>query len=401
MKYRIFFIALVDVMLIAGCSYPYRPPQFESARENADFPGLVDQIAHSSSGLHIIWIHGMCPHSRECWATPSVNRLASLLGANGEIKRYGPIDSGGLIERYSFVASGKQITADMIVWSPLLHGLRRNLCFDSKRDADPDVTAACDVAATYPYPRAKLNETMKSHIMNACLTDALIYAGSFGAFIRASLRDGLASVLGDEAPLEGDGLVFISESLGSKVLYDVLTQILNEEGVKANKVAEKLRATRQFYMFANQLPILDLTAISAPEKDVRVRGAPRTSFENLVQRVLIERAKTPKPAAGPSGMVFDSLHVVAFTDPNDLLSYRMPQWYFGGREDVLITNVLTSNSPILFGLVENPAPAHTGYRENPDAMTLLICGRTPSSDDCGDSVRKSLTGVPDLGCIAP
>jgi hypothetical protein len=55
--------------------------------------------------------------------------------------------------------------------------------------------------------------------------------------------------------------------------------------------------------------------------------------------------------------------VVAFTDPNDLLSY-----FLQGGDDTLtqhyrVADVLVSNAYTYFGIFENPVSAHVSYAE--------------------------------------
>jgi hypothetical protein len=70
-----------------------------------------------------------------------------------------------------------------------------------------------------------------------------------------------------------------------------------------------------------------------------------------------------------------AINVVAFTDPNDLLSYRIPPGdtaILGS--DATVTNVITSNGGAILGYVENPYPAHTAYHQNMDVLRLLFGG---------------------------
>jgi hypothetical protein len=71
--------------------------------------------------------------------------------------------------------------------------------------------------------------------------------------------------------------------------------------------------------------------------------------------------------------------IVAFTDPNDLLSWRLRRKDLGvprpDRRSVELTNVYMSNGEASVpGLISDPVKAHTGYFDNPTVMTLLLCG---------------------------
>ncbi len=58
--------------------------------------------------------------------------------------------------------------------------------------------------------------------------------------------------------------------------------------------------------------------------------------------------------------------VVAFSDPNDLLSYRVAPSHLAGSLRVFrIVNVIVSNDTTCFNDVERPGKAHCGYARNP------------------------------------
>ena len=126
------------------------------------------------------------------------------------------------------------------------------------------------------------------------------------------------------------------------------------------------------FMEANQLPILGLA-------DQEIDSAAARSFtastvpEESLQRIL--RLKS-----GPqfNAISLTGLTLVAFTDPNDLLSYRLqPSRY--AVPGVAVADVLVSNATTYFGLLERPDTAHTGYGANPAVTSLISCGHPKSS----------------------
>ena len=79
-----------------------------------------------------------------------------------------------------------------------------------------------------------------------------------------------------------------------------------------------------------------------------------------------------RPRRAPSDL--RAWRVVAFTDPNDLLSYRLlPARY--AAPDVAVADVLVSNAGSWLGMIENPVAAHLDYLDNPDVATLIACGQ--------------------------
>jgi hypothetical protein len=65
--------------------------------------------------------------------------------------------------------------------------------------------------------------------------------------------------------------------------------------------------------------------------------------------------------------------VIAATDPNDLLSYRLDPAFLGrsNTEKIRIVNVLVSNADTIAGVFQNPLAAHQGYETNQSVIGLI------------------------------
>jgi hypothetical protein len=187
-------------------------------------------------------------------------------------------------------------------------------------------------------------------------------------------------------PPEGPILI-VTESLGSKMVIDASLELA--AGAAPAAFERKLAFVPQVYMLANQLPLMDL----AHPAQVRVQLSDRsllpvsdsaTRFATL----LIESRRVH----GISGTTerslragADEVSIIAFTDPNDLLSYRLP--LSKPSDPYAVSNVLVSNAATLFGKIENPMTAHTGYRSNDAVMKLVLCGT--ATEDCAALARES------------
>jgi hypothetical protein len=69
---------------------------------------------------------------------------------------------------------------------------------------------------------------------------------------------------------------------------------------------------------------------------------------------------------------------VAFSDPNDLLSYRIvPKHLAKYDEHFRLINVIVSNDSTYMGFVERPDTAHCGYFWNPHVLDMLARGYRP------------------------
>jgi hypothetical protein len=178
-------------------------------------------------------------------------------------------------------------------------------------------------------------------------------------------------------------IVIVTESLGSRMIFDAISALKIEAQRKgADSLAafdEAVSPITLIYMLANQLPILALArpalvqAASTPDPAASKTPAMARALNVLSEsraRHEKKRQTDPQLAATES-----KLSLVAFTDPNDLLSYRLltnDAAVVGANTRVV--NVITSNDTTYFGEVENPLTAHEGYDLNKDVLRLLFGG---------------------------
>lgn len=132
--------------------------------------------------------------------------------------------------------------------------------------------------------RKALNRSIKEKTLDLSLADAILYVGSYGQLIERGVAEALCHGVTDTPPdqtchwptkeqAESDPYryMFVTHSLGSRIVYDLL---LNLQGIESttrnNQLADKTLQDAQFftkqlvgklngiYMMANQLPILGL-----------------------------------------------------------------------------------------------------------------------------------------------
>ncbi|TFW16951.1 alpha/beta hydrolase, partial [Duganella callida] len=251
---------------------------------------------------------------------------------------------------------------DALIWSPLTSALKRQLCYDQSGKS-----AQCTDAPPYPYARARLNARFKDGLIDDCLSDALIYQGVARDAMQRRLRAAVLQVMA-QAP-EAAPLVVIAHSMGSKLLFDTLLRMSEEPPGSAAALAAQraIDRLRLLVMAANQIPLLSLADQPLPAEQV---AAPPDSLQLLLRkRLRAERAGTARP-----------LTLVAFSDPNDLLSYTLePQRY--AQDGVTVYNIIVSNADTWLGLLERPDSAHLDYLTNPDVGRLIACGQ-PISKLC-------------------
>ncbi|HEX8405195.1 MAG TPA: hypothetical protein VF670_11300, partial [Duganella sp.] len=220
---------------------------------------------------------------------------------------------------------------------------------------------------------------IKDVLVDDCLPDALIYQGVARDEIQRRMRAAIMQVLAlSDAPPDLP-LMIVSESLGSKIVFDTLLRMTREDaGSPAAQMATRaVDRLRFLVMAANQIPLLSLAdqqiapagAGAAPVR--QAVPAPPDSLQLLLQGRLARQNRS---------LVDRSLTLVAFTDPNDVLAYTLPAQRHTSA-NVTVYNILVSNAPTYLGLLERPDRAHRNYLTNPDVGRLIACG-LPSSSLC-------------------
>ena len=360
-------------LLLGACNTPYRPPLF--VEPDPVFPGLIDLAARADGkSADVLLVHGMCTHDAS-WAPQVVTQLTQALAAATTSPEAGPAARAAELPRVQIVPSTVRTPAgalrfDAMIWSPLTVPLKRQLCYDQTNKS-----AICAGEPPYPFIRARLNASLKDVLVDDCLSDAVVYQGVSRDAIQRRMREAILQVLAASDAPPDQPLMVVSGSLGSKILFDTLLRMTEEEpGARASGLA--LRAVerlRFLVMLGNQIPLLSLADQQIGDADTARRLVP--SPPDSLQ-LLLEKRRVGKriPTTGPG------LTLVAVTDPNDLLSYTLPVQRYASN-DVAVYNILVSNAPTWLGLLERPDQAHLDYLDNPDVGRLIACGR-PTSEHC-------------------
>ena len=354
----------------------------------------------------------MCRHDND-WAENRARRLVTAMGGAATASKLGtprPVGDAAVdanrqatVSTQSFAGRNGSLEVNFFLWSPLTNAYKDSLIYDRLATDTPP--------GEVKLTRASLNRDLKKGLMNDCLVDAVVYSGPNGHPIRRAMRQAVCEALGGTIGAGGcevppgqspPTLVFVSESLGSKMLFDAIVTIWNEArqrgGAAEIGVARALSATRMMFMVSNQVPLLDTAglfpdteaatksaltgagprsagradtekaALSVLSQARRLAGAPR-SADPALDKFRAAPAPGAPPTTGP-------ITLVAFSDPNDLLSYRMIPAHLGGDlGDFRFFNIAVSNDTTYFGLVERPDTAHCGYAWNAYVLGMLMHGR--------------------------
>ena len=357
-------LTLLTPGLLAACTTPYRPAVV--VRDSAPFPGIVNLVQPGSKRpLDVILVHGMCTHDA-AWASHGIDRIAGVVSANVPEQAAAGPNGIQLIERTQQIG-GTPVRFHALIWSPLTAPLKRQLDYDntgSPSDCSPAGSGECKTK------RARLNGYVKDRLLNDCLSDAVIYEGASRNAIRDAMVESVSRII-ESSPNGDQTLAVVAESLGSKILFDALSSMLESRQPRTQALGQQAaRRLGLLYMAGNQLPILGLA-----EQDLDGRpGAPTASERTAAAPDSLQRfLELRRRQAAPRAESVARLAVIAFTDPNDLLSYRLlPARY--AAPDVAVADVLVSNARTWLGLIEDPVAGHLDYLANPDVADLIACG---------------------------
>lgn len=379
--------AVIAIVAAFARSEPYQEPRIdENGAEPASFDGLDALVSKEAPG-RVLWVHGMCRHD-DLWAEHRAKTLAVALGGAAYTQMPASLaDGAAWTDDIEFTVPNKgRLDVTFFLWSRFIDKYRQQLAYDA------------DVGAT----RATLNKDLKLALTDGCLVDAIIYSGRNGDSIRVAMRESVCQALGgttgETGPCDLSGapaprrIAFVTESIGSKILFDALRDLWASaipdtgretpamKGVTKSELARRSAQVSVIYMVANQLPLLDQANPVAPG------SAP---YESSIKAVGDLVAESRSRIGDWSGL--PNLTIVAFSDPNDLLSFRLPPSLAAPAMTRLI-NITVSNAWTYFGWVERPLLAHCAYMQNPVVVHIIAHGYHGGR-------LQALTGLePDSAC---
>lgn len=292
------------------------------------------------------------------------------------------------ISRYTNKGGKQNLIFFELSWSDVIEDEKQIIEFDDSTE--------------YAFRRTELNGYLKKFI-NGHVPDALIFLGEPKQKILAAVRQSFCwmtqgdwkdyplvadrkcdlSYPGRAQQLREDDYVFVTHSLGSKIVIDTLqyygstfSRNTNENFLKAAKELQKKEL--KLYMLANQLPLLQVG-----QKKPEVRDQ-KNLYCRLGARQWEHRFLT-------------GLQITAFSDPNDLLSYAIPphfaDHYLDSRLCAAITNVAinVTQPKSLFGFTDfaMPGEAHGGYDKDKRVIEIIAGGI--GSMDTGEIVKSKCT----------
>lgn len=343
------------------------------------FKGLAPFLDNKQGKMKVLMVHGVGDHLPG-YSTQFVEKLAKELDLPVTSSQYKNItltsrlDSsknlGNLrISRLLSKDRSKELLFYELTWSVITAKQKEVLAYDNSGE--------------YSFRRAEVNNLMK-RFSNDTGPDPIIYLGesrddilvSFGqsfCWMTKSNWDDLpndvaqACSFNDDAAaanIHVDQYAFISHSLGSRIIIDGMQRIAALLDKRDADFSEALKNKEiPIYMMSNQLPMLQLGR-KLPDVSNQKAAYCQPNGEKYNQRML---AKTP---------------IIAFSDPNDLLSYAIPhgfvEKYLDSRLCLDVTNININVATIFdaFGLgkLANPIDAHVGYDTDDRVVALIAKG---------------------------
>jgi len=250
-----------------------------------------------------------------------------------------------------------------------------------------------DNSGEHSFRRATINNVLKK-FTNDTFPDQMIYLGDRHEDILVSFQQSFCWMISkqwDDLPvtsnracgsaqlqsaiggMKKDHYAFISHSLGSRIIIDGLQRIAALLTNKESKIRKQFDNVDEFvqtfqqlrmpiFMLANQLPLLQLGR-KLPEVTGQRDAYCRADGPHYDSRILSET------------------DIIAFSDPNDILSYEVSyefmDRYLDSRLCVDTTNVNLNVADVIdvFGIdFANPLEAHNGYLTDERVISLIAYG---------------------------
>ena len=351
----------------------------------ADFKGLKPHLSNEKGRMKVLMVHGVGDH-KPGYATEFFEKLAKELDLTVTSKAHKNIklsDSknpdkpmGNLrINRFLSKDRSQELMLYELTWSDITAKEKEVLAYDNSGE--------------YSFRRTEMNELMKK-FSNDTGPDPIIYLGESREDILLAFTQSFCWMTygnWDELPSESndfcelpdisaiinDEYAFVSHSLGSRITIDGVERITSslgkedtESGVdfyQQNVKMELKNKVIPIYMMSNQLPMLQLG-----------RKLPEVSNQKIDY--------CEADGAHYSDRMLTQTPIIAFSDPNDILSYAIPpgfvEKYLDSRLCIDVTNVNINVAFVydVFGLGEiaNPMDAHIGYDTDDRVVGLIAKG---------------------------
>ena len=350
------------------------------------FEGLAPSLEKVPGKIKVLMVHGVGDHLPG-YSTEFLEKLAKELKIAAKASHYKDIklmsqqdpqkNLGNLrISQFKNADETKELLFYELTWSEITRAEKELLSFDNSGESS--------------FRRANVNDMLKK-FSNDTGPDPILYLGDNREnILRAFSQSFCWMVQGgwDELPddtraacsigkdfgkyFAQDNFAFVSHSLGSRItidglqrLADLMSDPKSDSFLPGRARGKQLlqEKTTQIFMLSNQLPILQLG-------------------RELPKYVGTKEDYCSAEGNHHSFRLFKKTSLVAFSDPNDILSYAIPHdfktKYLDARLCFTATNISINVAKImdLFGLgtFANPLEAHLGYDKDDRVIAMIANG---------------------------
>lgn len=350
-------IGIFLLFLIHGCTYKFTiTTDKNETNEFKKFDGLEeifspDKKENKNKDVVVFYVHGMGTHTSSEKGTISFfDNIANEMGfyEGNQTKEYDLIYDGktlGNITMKTYPSKERNFVLVSLSWSKSME-FTENILHQASIPYENRVAAA--------------NIALKE-FMNKGFADAILYLNpKYKKDVYTAIRMGVEKAYELRPKLYGNPNILISSSLGSKMMFD----IIKEDREKKRNTASKdfLTNLKQVFMTSNQIPLLDLYDYNSSESK-KLNKKNISSTLNSMSHLWTSSQKKKKKKKLP---------IIAFTDPNDALSYYVPYAPIDGIDFV---NVTISHAKIWYlNFLANPAKAHGGLKTETHGYKAIVHG---------------------------
>ena len=356
--------------------------------QGSPLPG-IDDLFKNKQVVKVMMVHGVGTHTPG-YATRIRENLALKLGLDvfsrrdKDITLIDPDDRKTVIGNLRVTRMQNEEASKDLIFYELTWSVNTSV---QKRILD------YDTSGLYEHKRAAFNHTLKK-FLDDVIPDPEIYVTDKNNYILKATQQATCWMLSRSwsqlkpeekqvcrvssfnqmKDLSRDNIIFITHSLGSKILMDSLTDMVSTvaavearpdmaQSPKVRPIIEELKNKEMtVFMLANQLPLLQIAG-AKPQVTGQIRSYCRPKGKNYGNRV------------------FKQVNIVAFSDPNDLLSYGINQDFVDNYMDsrmcpsVTNVNINIAEEISVFGAgVVNPVTAHTEYDNDTRVIEMIAKG---------------------------
>ena len=352
------------------------------------FQGIFPLVKDQTSTTKVLMVHGVGEHMPG-YSTQFMQGLAAKMGLDHISKVTKKIN---LIEPFETTKNFGKLRISQLTNNDKSHELLFYELTWSEITAHEKKVLAYDNSDEHSFRRTSINEALKK-FANDTIPDQMIYLGNDREDILRSFSKAFCWMVSatewDDLPetsnlpcmpsklaienMKNDHYVIIAHSLGSRIAIDGLQRTARIFGGKKNReklawglADEFVQAFKEnhipIFMLANQLPLFQLGQ-ELPEVTGQRDAYCLADGEHYDSRILSET------------------DIIAFSDPNDMLSYSIPPGFTNRYIDSRLCakttniNINVANVISLFGIeVASPLAAHNDYKIDDRVISMITNG---------------------------